>query len=124
MKTFFLSVLLLAVALPCMGAETAYSALRVVEKEKGADALNRVVELRGRFGSPEPAVWKVTLRDPAARGGIREIEVQRGRIIGERTPTARGDVGAELNLNQLNPDSEGAFTVADTEMKKDKQPFD
>ena len=49
--------------------------------------------------------------------------MQRGKIISERTPNARS-VGAPMNFNQLNLDSEGAFTIADQEAKKTQLTFD
>jgi hypothetical protein len=116
----------LCLALLCVGqltvsavesSETAYTALRVVGKQNGADSLNHVVEVRGRAGTPAPTSWKIALHDPSARGGLREFEVQGGKIVSERTPTARAS-GAPINFNQLNLDSEGAFTVADQEAKK------
>ncbi len=115
----------LFVVLTCavQAADTAYSALRVIGKRDGQDALNRVLELRARGGTPHPAVWKVIMDEPRARGGVREIEVQRGKIIGERTPTSRS-VGAPMNFNQLNLDSEGAFTIADQEAQKAQVIFD
>lgn len=115
---FFLASAALAPAL-----DTAYSALRVVGKNEGQETLNRVLELRGRNGSPHPAVWKVVIDDPRARGGVREIEVQRNRIIGQRSPTSR-HAGSPMNFNQLNLDSEGAFTVANQEAQKAGVPFD
>jgi len=104
--------------------DTAYKALRVFGKQQGEKLLNRVVELRGRSGVPQPQVWKITASDPAARGGLVEAEVQRGRIISQRTPTNRGGAGAILDLNRLNLDSDGAFTVADQEMRRRTVPFD
>jgi hypothetical protein len=83
-----------------------------------------VIELRGRNGAPQPAVWKIIASDSGARGGFREIEVQRNRIISERTPTNRLALGAPMNFNQLNLDSDGAFTIADQEMQKRRIPFD
>ncbi len=123
MKALFSLALLAALALPALAADTAYSALRVVGKRESQDALNRVLELRGRSGTPHPSVWKVILDEPRARGGVRELEVQRGRIIGERTPTAR-DRGNPMNFGQLNLDSDGAFTIADQEAQKQGVPFD
>jgi hypothetical protein len=123
MKAPILLGLLVALTCAARAADTAYSALRVVGKRDGQDTLNRVLELRARGGTPHPAVWKVVIDEPRARGGVREIEVQRGRIIGERTPTAR-TVGAPMNFNQLNLDSEGAFTIADQEAHKAGLPFD
>jgi hypothetical protein len=104
-------------------AQTAYEALRVIGKQDGEEVLNRVVEVRGRGGAPEPQVWKVVLNDPSARGGLREVDVQRGRIIGERTPVARS-AGRPINFSQLNLDSEGAFTVANQEAQKIPVTFD
>jgi hypothetical protein len=120
----FLAMLLLA-PMAHGAADTAYTALRVVGKSKGESTLNRVVELRGRGGTPEPAVWKVVLDEPSARGGVREFDVQRGQIIGERAPAApAGDPGPPMNFTQLNLDSEGAFTVANQEMQQARIPFD
>lgn len=123
MKAPLLFGLLLAVSCIAQAADTAYSALRVVGKRDGQEVLNRVLELRGRSGTPNPAVWKVIIEEPRARGGVREIEVQRGKIIGERTPTS-GTVGRPMNFNQLNLDSEGAFTIANQEAEKARVPFD
>jgi hypothetical protein len=123
MKASFLVGLFLAVAVVAQAADTAYSALRVVGKRDGQEILNRVIELRGRGGTPNPAVWKVVIDDPRARGGVREIEVQRGKIIGERTPTSRS-VSNPMNFSQLNLDSEGAFTIANQESQKADVPFD
>src|SRR5437867_2269029 len=106
MKSTLFAVALFLAQIAAHAAETAYTALRVVGKESGKEALNHVVELRGRSGSPDPAVWLVVLGEPRARGGIRELEVQRGKIIGERAPAARA-LGTAMNFNQLNLDSDG-----------------
>ncbi len=118
-----LGVLLCAVAAPLHAADTAYAALRVYGKKEGEQALYRVVELRGKSGTPQPTSWKLTIDDPKARGGVREIEVRGGRITGERTPVGR-DFGPQMNFNQLNLDSDGAFTVANQEAEKRGIPFD
>lgn len=125
MPLFALALLGPAVALAA-GAEneTAYKALRVFGKQNGEAQLNRVVELRGRNGAPQPQVWKVVAADPGARGGIQEADIQRGKVIAQRTPTARAGTGATMDLNRLNLDSDGAFTVADQEMKQQTRPFD
>ncbi len=117
MKAPFLLGLLLAVASVAPAADTAYSALRVIGKRDGQETLNRVLELRGVDGTPNPAVWKVVIDEPRARGGVRELEVQKGKIVGERTPTSRS-TGSPMNFNQLNLDSEGAFTIANQEAQK------
>ncbi|MDB6149173.1 MAG: hypothetical protein JWQ44_621 [Chthoniobacter sp.] len=103
--------------------ETAYTALRVFGKREGEKALYRVIELRGRSGAPQPSAWKLMVEDQKARGGVRELEVQRGRIVSERTPVGR-NLGAPMNFNQLNLDSDGAFTVVNQEAQKRARPFD
>jgi hypothetical protein len=115
--------LFLAVASVAQAADTAYSALRVIGKRDGQEVLNHVLELRGRDGMPSPQVWKIVIDDPRARGGIRELEVQKGKVVGESTPTSRGP-GNPMNFNQLNLDSEGAFTIANQEAQKANVPFD
>jgi len=115
--------LFLAVASVAQAADTAYSALRAIGKRDGQEVLNHVLELRGRDGMPSPQVWKIVIDDPRARGGIRELEVQKGKIVGESTPTSRG-AGNPMNFNQLNLDSEGAFTIANQEAQKANVPFD
>ena len=126
MKFPALIALLLSVssALAAEPAATAYTALRVVGKQSGSGALNRVIEMRGRNGSPQPAVWKIILSEPAARAGVREVEVQHGKVIGERTPVARGPLGEKMDFSRLNLDSEGVFTIVEQEMKKTAQTFD
>ena len=122
-----LALALAFAALPSLALaenDTAYKALRIFGKKFGDQQLNRVFEVRGRAGSPQPQVWKITTTDPAARGGVLEAEVQRGKIISQRTPTSQGGAGAPLDLNQLNLDSDGAFTVANQEMEKRNTPFD
>ena len=118
-----LGLLFCALAAPLPAADTAYTALRVYGKKEGEQALYKVVELRGKSGTPQPTSWKLTIDDPRARGGVREIEVRGGRIVGERTPTGR-DFGPQMNFNQLNLDSDGAFTVANQEAEKRGIAFD
>ena len=117
----FLALLLLA---PVAGRanETAYTALRVLGKRDPA-MLNNVVEVRGRVGAPQPDVWKVTIDDKQARGGVREFDVQNGRIVAERTPMSRG-LGSRMNFNQLNLDSEGVFTIVNQQAQKQTVAFD
>src|SRR4029450_13790327 len=92
--------------LPTLGfaeSDTAYKALRTFGKQTGDKVLNRVVEVRGRNGIPQPDVWKVIASDPGARGGLVEAEVQRGKIISQRTPTARATSATQtMEFNQVN----------------------
>ena len=123
MKAAFLLGLVLFPLGALNAADTAYSALRVLGKRDGQEVLNHVVEVRGRDGAPQPVVWKIVIDDPRARGGVRELEVQRGKIVSERTPTSHG-MNSPMNFNQLNLDSEGAFTIANQEAQKTSVPFD
>jgi hypothetical protein len=124
-KLLFTFAVALVPAAVFADSDTAYKALRVFGKQSGEKMLNRVIEVRGRNGVPQPDVWKVIASDPAARGGLVEAEVQRGKIISQRTPTARATSATQpMDFNQLNLDSDGAFTVANQELQKQKTPFD
>jgi hypothetical protein len=123
MRTALFAAALAISAQLVSAADTAYTALRVVGKDQGEAVLNRVVELRGKFGAPQPQVWKITTKEAGARGGLREFEVQRGKLISQRTPVSRS-VGTPMNFNQLNLDSEGVFTIAEQEAKKVSVVFD
>ena len=123
MKAVFLLGLVFLPLGAVQAADTAYNALRVLGKRDGQDVLNHVVEVRGHGGSPQPTVWKIVIEDPHARAGVREVEIEHGKIVSERTPTSHG-VGGVMNFNQLNLDSEGAFTVANQEAQKGNVPFD
>jgi hypothetical protein len=116
MKIHLLALCTLLAPLAATAADTAYTALRVVGK-KDRSALNRVLEVRGRNGQPQPEVWKITVEEARARGGLREYEVQRGRIIAERTPTSR-TFGGVMNFGQLNLDSDGVFTIVNQETQQ------
>ena len=124
MKTAIFVALLLPMA--ALGKETAYQALRTVGAERSQALLNNVIEVKGRNGTPQPASWLVLINDPLARGGVREIEVSKGHIISERTPvksySGQGDA-IVLNFKMLNLDSEGAFTVAESEARNAKIGF-
>lgn len=126
MKNLFVALLIIgSPTISLAENDTAYKALRVFGKQQGEKLLNRVTELRGRNGVPQPQVWRVTASDASARAGVIEVEVQRGKIISQRTPTSRtGSTGAIMDLNRLNLDSDGAFTVADREMQSKTIPFD
>jgi hypothetical protein len=117
--------LLSAAALPsaAFAADTAYTALQAYGKVNGAASLKHVVELRGVGGAPEPEVWKITVEDGSARGGLRETELRHGKVVGERTPTAR-QTGVAMNFSQLNLDSDGVYTIATQEAQKLSVPAD
>lgn len=102
--------------------ETAYAAMRVVKAAKGDASLAKLVEVRGKEGGPQPEAWVLLFNDPAARGGVREIVVQDGAILSERTPlsgfSGLGDLPV-LPSARLNLDSDGAFRIANDEAKRE-----
>ena len=62
---------------------TAYMAVKAAQKSTDSSA--DLVEVAGDRGEPQPQEWKVVLRDPGARGGIREI-VASGDVMFRREP--------------------------------------
>jgi hypothetical protein len=124
MKRLFCFAILAVLPLATYAADTAYTAIRVVAKKIGDDALGRVVEVRGKMGSPEPQVWKIVLADDRARGGVHEFEVQKGHVSGDRSPSGGRGPGIPIDLNKVNIDSDGAFTIVNQEAQKAKMPFD
>lgn len=122
MKTFLCALLSLS-ALAGASAATAYEALRVVGKQKGDALLDRIVEVRGAKGVPQPASWKIVVADSKGSNGAREYEVKGSAIGGEHAQQNAG-TGSSLNMNQLNLDSDGAHTVAEREAKKSGFAYD
>lgn len=92
---------------------TAYSAVKAAQK--GVDSSADLVEVTGERGEPQPQEWKVILRDPGARGGIREVVASGDVVVSQRTPL-RGysDLSAQspIVLTRLNLDSDRAFEIA------------
>jgi len=116
---------LLLLPLSGVAQDTAYQALRALSAERDQAVLKQVIEVKGRNGSPQPQVWTIVLDDPQARGGVREIEVARGRIVSEKTPVkAYSGVAAKMDFQKLNLDSQGAFTVAEEEARRERISFD
>lgn len=96
------------------GGETAYDALRAASARVGRDAQNRVLEMRGKSGQPQPVIWRVAVAEDGARGGVQEVDVQRGRVVGVKRMSV-APVGVRLNLSAIQLDSDGAFNVANGE---------
>jgi len=121
-------VLLLAGALApgiVLAQDTAYKALRAVGTKRGEKALGQVTALIGHSGKPQPVDWLVTLDDPTARGGVRELDVVAGQISAERAPVHSAGGGLPtIDLTKLNLDSDGAFQTAEREAKKNQVGFD
>ncbi len=119
MKTAFLLYILAAPAF----AATAYDSLGALGKQRGDGTLDRVTEVRGTGGAPQPRSWFIVTQDKEARGGVREFEMQGSKIAGERTPAGRA-LGTTMNMSKLNLDSDGAHTVAEKEAKKSGFAYD
>ena len=127
MKAAWLIAVLICSQAFCHGRDSAYQALRLAGSGQRQGLLNHVIEVQGVKGDPQPGVWRIVLDDPNARGGVREIEVAKGRIVSEHTPV-RSYTGTAANLvmdfKRLNLDSEGAFTIANQEAAKRSVGFD
>ena len=106
-----------------LAGDTAYDALRAAGARLGADAQNRLVEISGRGGRPQPALWQVQLEEPAGRGGQVQVNVQRGVVVGQNK--SGGAVqGGRLSLAAIQLDSDGAFTIANAEAIRADISFD
>jgi hypothetical protein len=100
---------------------TAYTAMRVVQKQLGADTLGRIVEISGRDGVPQPFLWKVVLKESA---GVREVDVAGGKVVAQRTIVRPVAALTAIHLQELNLDSSGAFEAADAQARKARLRFD
>jgi len=97
---------------------TAYAALRTVGSSRGEKVLSQVLAISGEGSGAQPNRWKVWIDDPAARGGVRELEVSGNQITSERTPVkSEWAGGKDMDLAHLNLDSDGAYQVATQEAK-------
>ncbi|MBV9878470.1 MAG: hypothetical protein JO025_27305 [Verrucomicrobia bacterium] len=97
---------------------TAYSALRTVGSSRGEKVLSQVLAISGEGAGAQPNRWKVLIDDPAARGGVRELEVSGNQITAERTPVkSEWAGGKDMDLAHLNLDSDGAYQVATQEAR-------
>ncbi len=115
---------LFVTALSAIAQESAYNALNSVGKSKGQPYLDNLLNLEGLNGNSQPSSWLMTFSDPASRSGIREVEVRGGAIISQRTPvnSPYGNA-ARVNLDRLQLDSDGAFTVAEQEAARQQISF-
>jgi hypothetical protein len=121
-------VLLMAVAFESgfvSAQDTAYKALRALGTQRGEKALNQITSIVGQSGKPQPVAWRISLDDPAARGGERELDIVSGQISSERTPARPSALGfAPIALTKLNLDSDGAFRTAENEASRNQVGFD
>ena len=100
---------------------TAYGALRLISKTLGREALDRVVEVTGHDGVPQPYLWKVVLKEGI---GSREIDVTGGKIGSQRELSRPPTATLPIHFADLNLDSSGAFDATDTQARKIKLRYD
>jgi len=123
----WLVVSLLTVVTPgfVLAQDTAYKALKTVGTQRGEKALNQVVSVVGKSGHAQPVSWEVSLSDPAASAGVRELQITSGVISSERTPVRTGGANVvPIDLSKLNIDSDGAFRLAEQEASQNRVAFD
>lgn len=104
---------------------TAYAAVRGLQKHLGQGCLSRVLEINGRNGTPQPAIWKMTLTNPGRTSTLSEFDIQGGRVVAHRTVPRTGRLMSDspINFSLLNLDSSGAFKFANTHAQQAKLPF-
>ncbi len=103
------------------GPATAYTALRSMGKSLGSDSLNRVVEVTGRGGTPQPTEWRILLAGGKG-GGTNEVKVAGSRIVSQNLSDQVSPL-KPIQLQDLNLDSSGAFDAANEQARKAKIPF-
>ncbi len=113
-----------ALTISAFAQETAYQALNAVGKVKGQPFLDNLLNLEGIEGNSQPGSWRMVFEDQTSRSGFREMEVRGGQIVGQRAPltSPRGN-GSRINLDRLQLDSDGAFTVAEREAARSHVSF-
>lgn len=86
----------------------------------------QVVEIRGERGDPDPGQWTAIMKDPGARGGVREITFSDGQITSERTPLRGASEVADLPpipRSAVSVDSSRVFQIAQREAVKNQIGF-
>lgn len=120
---FSVAAVLLLSSVFSLAGDTAYDALRAACAKMGADSQNRLVEISGRSGHPQPALWQVQIAEPAARGGLVQVNVRKGVFAGQNKLGGAAP-GALLNLATIQLDSDGVFAIANAEAIRSEISFD
>ena len=105
-------------------SETAYDALKVAAGKLGRDSQNRVLEVVGSGGRPQPAIWQITVEDAPGRSGaagVQQVDVRSGAVVAQRRLAVSG---TRLNLTAIQIDSDGVFSVANAEAIRAGVSFD
>lgn len=118
------AVLYLFSAIPVLASGTAYDALRAVGSAHGSGAQNRVLEISGKGGRPQPVSWKVRIEEEGARGKVLELEVKGKKVVGQRKVADSSSARVRLALSAVQLDSDGAFAIADAEAVRSDVSFD
>jgi len=116
-----IALLLLVTPALAQQRSTAYEAMRTVATQLNREYVNHVISVTGTNGVPQPESWKILIDDNKARGGVREVEVENGKISSERTPvrsSVDGSLGKTIDTAKLNLDSSGAYALAQQTAQK------
>jgi hypothetical protein len=117
---FSAAAALLFSSVVALAGDTAYDALRAASARLGADAQNRLVEISGKGGRPQPVLWRVQIDEGGGRGQV-QVDVQRGVVVGQNKGAG---TGGRLNLASVQLDSDGAFAIANKEAVRCEISFD
>jgi hypothetical protein len=105
-------------------SETAYDALKVAAAKLGRDSQNRVLEVVGSGGRPQPAMWQIAVEDAPGKSGaagVQQVDVRSGSVVAQRRLAFSG---TRLNLTAIQIDSDGVFSVANSEAIRAGVSFD
>jgi hypothetical protein len=124
-RCLFVSLFAVIASSVAIAQDTAYKALRAIGAQRGEKALGQILSITGKSGRPEPMDWTIKLDDPAARGGVRELNIANTQITADRAPLKSDFPGSRpIDLTKLNLDSDGAFHVAEEEARRNQVGFD
>ena len=90
---------------------TAYEAMRTVGTQLGRGALQHIVLVSGKNGSPQPSRWRIVLEQSGGEGGYRAVDVANGQIVSDGA-TDEVQSSRPIDTRKLNLDSSGAYAVA------------
>ncbi len=125
MRSTFVTLALLAAA-PFLRADGGPAHMAINAAQKLVQSPAALVEMTGERGEPRPQEWTLVYKDPAARGGVREILASGDVVISERTPL-RGFPGISttppVSLTRLKIDSDRAFEIANKQAARARLGF-
>lgn len=115
---FCLAAALAASALTAGAQTLETTALRALYLASKSAPDSPVAEISGQRGGTQPQSWTIYFKDPAARGGVREVVVTRGDVESVRTPLRGFSEVAGLptiDRGKVNYDSDRAFQIANSQ---------